>query len=167
MTTKWTLDPSGHAVTFQHKTFWGLATVHGVFRTVHAEGVVADDGTTADGTVTVDSASLDTKHRKRDTHLRSADFFDVERHPSFEFTADRVEPVAPESTEVQVQGTLRVREVVKPLSFVAQAERHGERVTLSATIPYDRADFGMTWNRLGMMADRGELGVKLRFTQQV
>ena len=65
MTAKWTLDPSGHEVTFKNKTFWGLATVRGVFKTVHAEGVVADDGT-AEGTVTVDAASLDTRLAKRD-----------------------------------------------------------------------------------------------------
>jgi polyisoprenoid-binding protein YceI len=165
MSVKWTLDPSGHEVTFKNKTFWGLATVKGVFKTVHGEGVLADDGT-ADGTVTVESASLDTAHTKRDTHLRSADFFDVERHSTFQFVADRVGPMTPGSTEVQVKGTLKIRDVVKPLSFIAHADKHGETVTLTATIPYVRADYGMAWNQLGMMAPKGEIGVKLRFTQQ-
>lgn len=165
MSVKWTLDPSGHEVTFKNKTFWGLATVRGVFRSVRAEGVLGDDGI-GEGTVTVDSASLDTRNTKRDTHLRSADFFDVERYPTFEFGAERVGPMTPGSSEVQVVGTLRVREVVKPLTFLAHAEEHGDTVTLTAAIPYVRADFGMTWNQLGMMADRGEIGVKLRFTKQ-
>ena len=165
MSEKWTLDPAGHEVTLRNKTFWGLATVRGVFKTVHAEGVLDDDGA-GEGTITVDSASLDTRLAKRDTHLRSADFFDVERYPTFQFVVDRIGPIATDSTEVQVRGTLTVRETVKPLTFLAHADRHGDVVTLTATIPYLRSDFGMTWNQLGMMADKGEIGVKLRFTRQ-
>lgn len=165
MSEKWTLDPSGHEVTLRHKTFWGLATVRGVFKTVHAEGVLDDDGT-GEGTVTVDAGSVDTRLGKRDTHLRSSDFFDVERHPTFQFVVDRIGPVTPNSSEVQVKGTLTVRDTVKPLTFIAHADRRGDSVTLTATIPYVRADFGMTWNQLGMMAGKGEIGVKLRFTRQ-
>ena len=165
MSEKWTLDPSGHEVTVRHKTFWGLATVRGVFKTVHGEGVLADDGT-GEGTVTVDAGSLDTRQAKRDAHLRSADFFDVERHPAIQFAVDRIGPVTADSSETQVRGTLTVRDTAKPLAFIAHADRHADSVTLTATIPYDRTDFGMTWNQLGMMAAKGEIGVKLRFTRQ-
>lgn len=165
MSEKWTLDPSGHEVTVRNKTMWGLATVRGVFKTVHAEGVLADDGT-GEGTVTVDAASLDTGLAKRDTHLRSKDFFDVERYPTFQVVVDKIGPVAADSNEAQVLATLTVRETVKPLTFIAHTERRADSVTLTATIPYVRADFGMTWNQLGMMAGKGEIGVKLRFTRQ-
>lgn len=165
MSEKWTLDPSGHEVTVKHKSMWGLVTVRGIFKTVHAEGTLADDGT-GEGTVTIDAASLDTRQAKRDTHLRSADFFDVERFPTFQFEVDRIGPVTPDSNEVQVSGTLTVRDAVKPLTFIAHADRRADSVTLTATIPYVRADFGMTWNQLGMMAAKGELGVKLRFARQ-
>ena len=165
MSEKWVLDPDGHEVTVRNKTFWGLATVRGVFKTVHAEGVLAEDGT-GEGVVTVESASLDTRLAKRDAHLRSPDFFDVERHPTFQFVVDRIGPIAADSNEVQVQGTLKLRDAVKPLTFIAHADRRADSVTLTATIPYVRADFGMTWNQLGMMAGKGEVGVKLRFTRQ-
>lgn len=165
MSEKWTLDPSGHEVAFKNKTFWGLATVHGVFKTVHAEGVLDEDGT-GEGVVTVESASLDTGLSKRDTHLRSGDFFDVERHPTFRFVVDRIGPVTTASSETQVRGTLTVRDIVKPLTFLAHAEQRGDSVTLTATIPYVRADFEMTWNQLGMMAGKGEISVKLRFIRQ-
>ena len=165
MSEKWTLDPSGHEVTVQHKTIWGLVTVRGVFKTVHGEGVLADDGT-GEGVVTVESASIDTSHAKRDTHLRSKDFFDVERFPTFQFAVDKIGPVTADSNEVQVRGALTVRDVVKPLTFIAHADRRADSVTLTAAIPYVRADFGMTWNQLGMMAPKGEIGVKLRFTRQ-
>jgi polyisoprenoid-binding protein YceI len=165
MSEQWTLDPSGHEVTVRNKTFWGLATVRGVFKTVRAEGVLADDGT-GQGTVTVDSASLDTGLGKRDEHLRSKDFFDVEHYPTFQVVVDKIGPVAADSNEVQVRATLTVREIVKPLTFIAHTERRADAVTLTATIPYVRADFKMTWNQLGMMAGKGEIGVKLRFTRQ-
>jgi polyisoprenoid-binding protein YceI len=165
MSEKWTLDPSGHEVTIRNKTLWGLATVRGVFKTVHAEGVLNEDGTGA-GTVTVDSGSLGTRLSKRDTHLHSKDFFDVDHYPTFQFVADRISPVTPDSSEVQVEGTLTVRETVKSLTFIGHADRHGDSVTLTATIPYVRADFGMTWNQLGMIAAKGEIGVKLRFTRE-
>jgi polyisoprenoid-binding protein YceI len=165
MSEKWNLDPAGHEVTIKHKTMWGLATVRGVFKTVRAEGVLDADGT-GQGTVTVDSGSIDTGNTKRDTHLRSADFFDIEKHPSFQFVVDTIGPVAAQSSETQVKGTLTVRETVKPLTFLAHAERHADAVTVTAAIPYTRADFGMTWNQLGMMAPGGEIAVKLRFTRQ-
>lgn len=165
MSEKWTLDPSGHEVTVRHKTFWGLATVRGVFKTVHGEGVLADDGT-GEGSVTVDAGSLDTRQAKRDAHLRSADFFDVERHPAIQVAVERIGPVTADSSETQVRGTLTVRDTAKPLTFIAHADRRADSVTLTATIPYDRTDFGMTWNQLGMMAAKGEIGVKLRFTRQ-
>lgn len=165
MSEKWNLDPAGHEVTVKHKSMWGLVTVRGVFKTVQAEGVLDEDGT-GHGTVTVDAGSLDTGNAKRDTHLRSADFFDVERHPGFQFVVDLIGPVTEKSSEVQVKGTLKVRDVVKPLTFIAHADRRADSVTVTAAIPYTRADFGMTWNQLGMMAPKGEIAVKLRFTQQ-
>ncbi|WP_194899509.1 YceI family protein [Catenulispora pinisilvae] len=163
MSEKWILDPAGHEVAVRNKTFWGLVTVRGVFQTVHGQGVLADDGT-GEGTVTVDAASLNTRLGKRDDHLRSADFFDVEHHPTFQFAVDRIGPVTADSAEVEVRGTLKVRETVQPMTFLAHADRRGDSVTLTATIPYVRKDFGMTWNQLGMMAGKGEIRVKLRFT---
>ena len=165
MTTKWTLDPSGHEVTFVHKTYWGRSTVRGAFKTVRADGALADDGT-GQGAVIVETASLDTGTAQRDNHLRSKAFFDVEHFPTMEFRAERVGPMTPDSSEVRVQGALTVRDVVKPLTFIARADRHGDTVTLSAVIPYDRTEFGMTWNRLGMMAAKGEISLKLRFTRR-
>ena len=165
MSEKWNLDPAGHEVTVKHKTMWGLVTVRGVFKSVHGEGVLDADGT-GHGTVTVDAGSIDTGNAKRDTHLRSADFFDVEKHPSFQFAVDTIGPIAAQSSETQVNGTLTVRDTVKPLAFIAHAERHADSVTVTAVIPYTRTDFGMTWNQLGMMGPHGEIAVKLRFTRQ-
>ncbi len=76
----WQLDATRSTVAISHVTMWGMVTVKGTFTGVSGEGEVRPDGTVR-GAVTLDAASLDTKHTKRDEHLRSADFFDVEHHP--------------------------------------------------------------------------------------
>ena len=81
---RYLLDPASSTVTLRHKTFWGLKTVPGGFGGLRASGEIAADGT-AHGTLAIDAASLDTKHAKRDEHLRSAHFFDVEQHPEITF----------------------------------------------------------------------------------
>ncbi|WP_322755359.1 YceI family protein [Frankia sp. Cas3] len=71
----WRLDPSRSTVELHTKSMWGLAPVKGTFRELSGEGALTATGE-ASGTLTVHSASIDTKNRKRDDHLRSADFFD-------------------------------------------------------------------------------------------
>ena len=68
----YTLDPARSTVRFQRKTFWGLTTVNGVFGSLQGSGTLAPAGT-ADGGLVIDVASIDSKHTKRDTHLRSKD----------------------------------------------------------------------------------------------
>src|ERR1700743_3315159 len=79
--------------------------------TVSASGEVT-------GTVTVAAASIDTKNKKRDDHLRSADFFDVGNTPAITFVAEQV---TPSGAEVTVTGTLTVAGRTKPASFTARA----------------------------------------------
>ena len=159
----WQIDPAASSVGFLHKTIWGLMTVRGTFPVLSGEGRVAEDGT-AKGRVTFDAAGLDTGHRKRDQHLRSADFFDVERHPTIDFAADDVRPLG--ATGAEVKGWLTVRGVTKPVSFTAEATPVGDdAVTLAATVVFDRADYGMTWNQLGMLVGRAEVTVSLRFAR--
>jgi polyisoprenoid-binding protein YceI len=159
----WRIDPGASSAGFQHKTIWGLLTVRGTFPVVAGDGLVAEDGT-AEGRVVFDAAALDTGHRKRDRHLRSADFFDVERHPTIEFAADDVRPLG--ATGAEVRGWLTARGVTRPVTFTAEATPIGDHgLTLAATVVFDRADFGMTWNQLGMIVGRAEVAVSLRLTR--
>lgn len=159
---RWTVDPAGSSVLMRHKTMWGLVTVTGPFGDVRGDGEVAADGT-GHGTVTVRADSLVTGHDKRDAHLRSADFFDTENHPEIVFTATNATPSG-DHTTVDVTGTLSVRGTTRPLAFTARPTEAGaDAVTLTAEVEVDRTDFGLTWNRLGMLKGNAALSLVVRF----
>ncbi|MFC7259220.1 YceI family protein [Streptomyces lutosisoli] len=161
---RWTLDPAGTTVRVQHKTFWGLVNVKGVFTEVSGDGEVLAGGG-AHGSVTIDAASLDTKNAKRDKHLRTADFFDVDKHPSLVFTANEI--TATGNGSAQVTGELTVTGVSRELSFTAEAsEISADAVTLTAEIPVERAQFGMTWNQANMLKPLTFVTITARFTRQ-
>ena len=89
---------------------WGLAPVKGVFRQASGQGTVSPAGDVS-GTITVGAASIDTKNKKRDTHLRSADFFDSDTYPDITFTVDQARP---SGQGVTVSGSLTVRDLTRP-----------------------------------------------------
>ena len=88
---QWRLDPGQSSIRLKNRSMAGLVPVSGVFREVSGSGTVSADGA-ASGTITVAAASIDTKNARRDTHLRSADFFDSGNHPDITFTADAIRP---------------------------------------------------------------------------
>jgi polyisoprenoid-binding protein YceI len=156
----WTLDPTASSVRFSHKTLWGIATVKGVFNSVTGEGEISSDGRLS-GSIQVATGSLDTKNSKRDKHLRSADFFDVDTHPTIDFT---VVSATPESAELRVQGRLTVKGLGEPLQVTAHtAEADADSVVLVTEAFIDRAQFGMAWNRLGMLRGKATVSVKAVF----
>ena len=141
----WQLVSARSSVRFKNKTFWGLATVTGEFTEVRGAGQIAENGTVSGGLV-IGAASLKTGIGKRDDHLRSADFFDVEEHPTI-----RVEVTGLEPTGV-VHATLTVRGVTRPLPLSAGVDRLDDgavRLTTQTTI--DRTEFGVSGNMVGMM----------------
>ncbi|NGO48556.1 YceI family protein [Streptomyces ureilyticus] len=159
----WQLDPARSTVAVRQKTMWGMVTVNGTFAGVTGDGEVRPDGS-ASGTVTLDAASLDTKHEKRDKHLRSADFFDVDRHPAITFAVRSCVPRTDDT--VEVSGQLTVRGISRPQSFTARVtDSTADAVTLAAELTVDRAEFGMTWNQLGMMRGLTTITTTLRFAR--
>jgi polyisoprenoid-binding protein YceI len=159
----WQLDKTATTVAVRHKTMWGLVTVKGAFADVSGQGEVRPDGT-AHGSVTLHAASLDTRNAKRDTHLRSADFFDVDNHPEITFSVRGAE--AGQDDTVQVTGQLTVRGISRPQSFTAKATDAGaDAVTLTAEFTVDREQFGMGWNQLGMLRGLTTVTATLRFTR--
>src|SRR6516162_1692936 len=112
----WALDPSKSEIRLRSKSMWGLVPVKGVFTDVSGTGTVSPSGAVS-GTITVAARSIDTKNKKRDKHLRSADFFDADNHPGITVSVDGI---APSGAGAQVTGTLAVRDRTRPLSFDAK-----------------------------------------------
>lgn len=159
----WQLDAIRSAIAIKHKTMWGLVTVKGTFSGVTGEGEVQPDGT-AHGTITLDAASLDTKNTKRDEHLRGADFFDAERHPSLVFAVR--EAVVGQGDTVEINGSLTVRGVSRPQTVTATVtESSADAITLTAEFTVDRKQFNLGGNPLGMMPGLTTVTSTLRFTR--
>ena len=103
-------------------------------------------------TVEIDAASIDTKEPKRDDHLRSADFFDVEKFPKLTFASTKVDAV--DAERLHVTGDLTIHGVTR--TVVLDVERGGEvkdpwggtRTGFSATTSISRKEFGLHWNAL-------------------
>jgi polyisoprenoid-binding protein YceI len=101
--------------------------------------------------VVIRTASIDTRHDRRDNHLRSADFFDVENHPTMAFVSQRVER---SGEGVRVHGTLTMRGVSR--AVVLDGEFLGmtvdgqgrRRLGFEASTTINRHDFGVSWNNL-------------------
>jgi polyisoprenoid-binding protein YceI len=119
-------------------------------------------------TVTIGTASLDTQLPARDRHLRSADFFDVERYPTMIFTSRRIEALDQAAGHYRVTGTLTVREVSRDVSLdawnVPPQTAGDSRLTFTLTTVLDRRDWGLTWSRpIQQIADEVDLALTVQF----
>ena len=144
--TRWRIDPSRSSVEFHVPNFWGLATVKGKFE--RYDGTLELDKTPAIE-LTIDAASLNTNHKKRDTHLRSGDFFDVANHPQARFASDSVTLTG---RQLKVHGDLHAAGKSIPVEMDATITPVGDELEVHAETHADHTHLGMTWNRLGMLA---------------
>ena len=160
---EWVLDPRQSSIRLKSRHIWGLAPVNGVFREVSGNGAVSPDGEVS-GTVTVAAASIDTKNTRRDAQLRSADFFDSGNHPDITFTTDAIRP---SDQSVTVTGALTVRGRTRPVSFDAAASIQGDgEICLDTQVRINRADFGLTWNMMGVASMNNTLTIHAVFTRR-
>ena len=146
----WNIDPAHTTVGFTARHM-GLSKVRGQFTEFRGEvdGDPKDIGT-ARGRFEIDLASVDTGNPDRDAHLRSADFFDVERYPKMTFVSKSVTPDG-EGT-YKVLGDLTIKDVTNEVELVyehggSDTDPYGNRKvggTLTGTIK--RSDWGLTWN---------------------
>jgi len=157
----WTLDATRSEVRLETRHTWGLRPLHGFFRQVAGNGTVTTAGDVS-GVVTVAAESIDTKNSTRDRHLRSADFFDVATHPDLTFAVDGV---APADGGVRVTGRLTIRGRTRPASFDVTVSATDDEVRLDGKLQVNRADFGLTWNRMGIASMDNTIVVRAVFTR--
>jgi polyisoprenoid-binding protein YceI len=150
----WRVDTSQSELTFRSRGVFGLVPVRGTFTAYEGELWVAGRGVR--GELRIDAASLDTKHEKRDRHLRSADFFHVTEYPTVTFSL--LELVPSDDGALRLTGTLRIRENQLRLETPAQATRLGvDRVRLETRLSVDRAAAGIGWSKMGMIQGKAHL----------
>ena len=147
-TGSWNLDPSATTVELHSKAMWGLANVKGTFKVASGTGTVGADGQVS-GQLVIDAKSIDTHNRRRDEHLRSGDFFEVEKYPTITYAVTGASMLG--ADQVAVSGTLEVHGVTRPLDVVAAvAEVTPTRAVLTADAAgIDRREWGLTWAKMG------------------
>jgi polyisoprenoid-binding protein YceI len=145
----WRIDPTHSELLFRVRHI--VSRVTGTF--TDWEGTLtADAGNWSAGSVsvTVRTASISTNNVRRDTHLRSADFFEVERYPMMTFVS---RSVAVTGDSVTLSGDLTIKDVTKSVVLtggflgLAPSLEGKDRVGFSASTRVNRLDYGLTWNR--------------------
>ena len=127
-----------------------ITKVRGRFTDVSGRITIAEEPEASHVEVEIGAASLSSGNADRDTHLKSADFFDVDRFPTITFRSTSVTALADNTWEVV--GDLTVRDTTRPVTL--QVDFDGadvsplgdERIGFSAATDVNREDFGLTWN---------------------
>jgi polyisoprenoid-binding protein YceI len=148
--TDWTIDAAHTDVLFSAKHMM-VTTVRGKFNDV--DGTLSldeTDPTRSSADIRIGADSLNTGSDPRDGHLRSADFFDVERFPFITFRSTSVEHVR--GDDYRITGDLTIKETTRPATFDATflgfyaGMDGGRRAGLSARAKINRKDWGLGWN---------------------
>ena len=168
-TTTWTIDPAHTTLEISAKHMM-FTTVRGRFTGV--QGTIVDhhdDPAQSSVMAEIDARTITTGDEQRDTHLRSADFLDVENHPTITFRSSRI---AGSREHFRVTGDLtirgRTREVTLDTTFEGRGTNpYGKKVAgFSATGQINRTDFGLTWN-VALEAGGVLVSDQLKFTIDV
>ncbi len=148
--TNWKLDPAHSELLFKVKHLM-ITNVKGEFRSFDAQ--VVTNGSGFDGakvSLTIDPASIFTNNADRDTHLRSADFFDTDTHA--EMTFESTEMKKQDEDTYLVRGLLTMKGVSKEVEFEAELggvtkDPYGnEKAGFSLSGKLNRTDWGLNWN---------------------
>ncbi len=149
-TTTWNLDASHSDVGFKVRHLM-ITNVKGRFEKFTATAITEDDQfETAKIKFEVDVNSINTGNEQRDGHLKAADFFDTEHHPSITFESVGMTKV--KENEYKVMGNLTVKGITKSIEVSAIVSElvkdpWGQtKVGFEVTTKIDRADYGLVWN---------------------
>ena len=149
--TTWNVDPVHSNASFKVKHMM-ISNVKGEFKIV--SGSLKLDGTDLSKSqveATVDGTSINTGEPQRDAHLKSADFFDVEKYATLNFKSTRVTNKG--KGWLEVAGDLTIHGVTRNAVFEVEGPSApakdpwgNTRIGLSATTRINRKDYGLTWN---------------------
>ena len=149
--SRWNLDPSHSTAHFGVRHMM-ISTVRGHFEKVSGTVTLDEvDPTKSQIDVAIDAASIATRDEKRDGHLRSADFFDVENHPKITFRSTKI--ASSGKDEYKVTGDLTIRGTTKSVTLDVAGPTPPQKTPwgtvargVSATGKVNRKDFGLNWN---------------------
>ncbi|HEY2850160.1 MAG TPA: YceI family protein [Gemmatimonadaceae bacterium] len=146
---KWNLDTAHSAAEFAVKHLM-ISTVKGRFNSFTGTGETDADGTIKSAELSIDAASLNTNVDARDNHLRSADFFEVEKYPKITFKSTKIDH---KGTDITITGDLTIRGVSKPVTLKGEftppmSDPWGNsRSALAVSTKINRKDWGLQWNQ--------------------
>ncbi|HTD23593.1 MAG TPA: YceI family protein [Terriglobales bacterium] len=150
-TTTWNIDPVHSTAEFKVKHMM-ISNVKGQFTGVKGT-LTLDESKVINSRVeaSIDAASINTHEAQRDAHLKSADFFDVEKFPTLSFKSTRITRAS--DGDLAVAGDLTIHGVTRSVVFTVEGPTApgkdpwgNTRVGLTATTKINRKDFGLTWN---------------------
>jgi len=146
----WTVDPMHTQVEFSARHM-GIMTVKGHFTGVQAAiDFNEDDFTASSMEATIDTRTLTTNDERRDAHLKSPDFLNVEKFPTIAFKSTRIEHAAHD--QYKITGNLTIRDVTRPVTLDVVYSGQGKdpmgnvHAGFSAYTTINRKDWGLTWN---------------------
>ncbi len=143
------LDPAHSSLGFVARHLM-VTKVRGRFTKVSGALHVGDSPEESWAEATIDTASIDSREEQRDGHLRSPDFFDVEKHPEVKFRTTRIESTG--GGRFRVEGDLTIKGITRPIVLEAEFEGEaqdpwgGTRIGFTATAEVDREQWGLNWN---------------------
>ena len=145
--TSWRLDPATATAEFRVPHFWGLLRVKGHFDRLDGR-LHTEHGRPQRIELTIDAASVSTRNRRRDRHLRSADFFNVDHYPEIRFRSTAVRPSGNGSLHVHGQLTAAAGQIA--LELDPTIARTGDELWVDVRTTIDQRQLGITWSPLGM-----------------
>ena len=149
--TTWNIDPVHSVAEFKVKHMM-ISNVKGQFTRLSGSLSLDEaDSTKSRVEAAIDAASITTREADRDTHLKSADFFDVEKFPTLSFKSTGI--TRKDDDELSIDGDLTIHGVTRKVTFAVEGPTApgkdpwgNTRTGISATTKINRKDYGLTWN---------------------
>ena len=159
----WNLAPERSTITFKIRNMWGLLRVKGRFTEFSGDGQLTNNGAVY-GRLDIRAASLRTGIGRRDQHLRSTDFFDVERYPEISVVITALEPTSGNAADLRASFTIKGIDEPVPLP-VKIAELNDGSVRISGETKVERSQFGLGWNKFGVLSPTAKVAADAIFVR--